>query len=238
MGRRVATTLAVGFLLVLGGCSLLGEEGSGVLVTRDLVLSGEVDEIVVGHAFEAAVTVGGTGAPAASVTIDDNLTDLLRFEQDERTLRVELDGRVRNATLQVRIALPSLVAVQASDAATVTVEGPVVGERIRVEASDASVVEIAELDVDDLEIRASGASRVECAGRADEIDAEASGASDLPLGGLAASRARIDVSGASSAEVDVEDELIASASGASTVRYHGTPDTSVESSGASTVAPI
>jgi hypothetical protein len=232
---RVVAALAL-LVPVLGGCSLMGEEGSGVLVTRELVPTGDIDEVVVGDAFVATVTVGS--ATAASVTIDDNLTDLLRFEQDGRRLLIDLTGRVRDATLEATIVLPSLTGVEASGAATVSVDGEVAGERVRVGVSGASTVRIAALAVDDLEIVASGASRVEAAGHADEIRAEASGASELPLGDLEASTARIDVSGASSAEVNADRRLEAHASGASTIRYHGTPDTSVESSGASTVEPV
>jgi putative autotransporter adhesin-like protein len=232
--RRIAI-LVIGSL-ALAACSLAGEAGSGVLTTRDVVLAGDIDAVEIDDAFEAVLHVGAPAAEA-SITIDDNLTDLLDVRQDGSTLVVGLSGNVRDATLVADISLPSLAAVSADGASTITIDGELETDEVSFETSGASSLDATAIRADRLEIRASGASHLRIAGETGDLDAEASGASKLELQSLAADDGRIQVSGASSADVDVRDQLEVDASGASTVHYQGSPDLSVESSGSSTVEP-
>ena len=98
---RPATTMVVERRLdrdrvasVLGGCALLGEEGSGVIVTRQLRITDDVDRVEIGDAFRTAIRVEAA-TPSGTVRIDDNLIDRLRVSIDGDTLSIDLDGRVR-----------------------------------------------------------------------------------------------------------------------------------------------
>jgi carbon monoxide dehydrogenase subunit G len=81
----------------------------------------------------------------------------------------------------------------------------------------------------------SGASRVETDGTAASIEADVSGASELDFAGVEAEVVVVNVSGASTVDVTVTEQLDAEASGASTVRYRGDPDVRVDASGSSSV---
>lgn len=232
--RRILGASAV-MALVSVGCSLFGEAGSGVPATRTVDVGAEIRRIEIGDAFDAEISVGANAAREATVTIDDNLLGFLRVSQDGDTLRVDLDGRVRDATLRATIGVTALESLTADGASRVTVQGTLTGD-IRLHASGASTIAGAVLEADTLEVDASGASVLGGSGTVQRIEAVVSGASELDLSELEADTARIDASGASSVDVWVRDELDATASGASTVVYRGEPpDVRIDSSGSSTV---
>jgi hypothetical protein len=230
----VAVTAALAS--VVASCTLLGEQGSGVLVSRPLEIAVDVDRVEIGDAFRAAIRVGAT-TPSGSVRIDDNLVDLLRIEVDDGTVSIDLDGQVRGATLEVDLALVRLERLLASGATEVRVEG-VVEDDLRLDASGASSIEAPSAELDELVVGLSGASRATLKGGASHLDANVSGASRLSLFDLAIEEATVELSGASAAELTVEDRLEATASGASSVRYRGDPDRVISDvSGASSVGP-
>jgi hypothetical protein len=67
---------------------------------------------------------------------------------------------------------------------------------------------------------------------------ESSGASEINAADLQAKSMNMDVSGASSASVNVSDDLNIEASGASEVRYKGSPNITQEVSGASSISKL
>jgi putative autotransporter adhesin-like protein len=233
--NRTVVLLAV-VTVVAGGCGLLGEEGSGTLVTRRFEVASEVDRVEIGDAFRATVRVGAA-TPSAKVTIDDNLLDRLRLEVDGHTLTIDLDGRVRDATLRADVSVVGLRRLGASGASKVRLDGTVTDD-LTIEASGASEVEVGSIELDELVLDVSGASQVSAVGSTGHLRADISGASRIALFDVEADEAQLDVSGASDADVTVLDRLEAEASGASSVRYRGEPDRVIsDESGASSVEP-
>jgi Putative auto-transporter adhesin, head GIN domain len=235
--RALSTVAIVGVLtLVTSGCGLLGEEGSGVLATRRLRIPAGIERVEIGDAFRVTIRVGGA-APSGEVTIDDNLLDRLRVEVDGDTMGIDLDGRVRDATLRATIDLVRLRRLDVSGATRARVEGQVTDD-LTIGASGASEVEIGSVDLDELVLSVSGASEVSIDGPAQHVRADVSGASRMALFGVEGEEVEVDVSGASEAEVTARDRLEARASGASSVRYRGEPDRVIsDASGSSSVEP-
>ena len=91
------------------------------------------------------------------------------------------------------------------------------------------------IDTDFLSVGVSGVSSFRTAGWAFDQDAQVSGVSTYLAGDLETSLTVISTSGASSAVVWVLDELDASASGASLIRYRGDPSVHSSVSGAGRV---
>jgi hypothetical protein len=234
--RRTGVALLGLLAVAASSCGLLGEEGSGVLVTRRIEVPAEIERVEIGDAFRATIRVG-SAAPSGDVTIDDNLLDRLRVEVDGDTLAIDLDGSVRGATLRAEIGVIRLRQIGVSGATSARVEGQVTDD-LTVEASGASEVEIGTVELDELFLDVSGASQVAIDGSAGQVRADVSGASGVSLYGVEADEVAVDVSGASDAEVTVSDRLEAQASGASSVRYRGEPDRVIsDESGASSVEP-
>jgi Putative auto-transporter adhesin, head GIN domain len=233
---RVVVAVVALLAVVTGGCGLLGEEGSGVLVTRRIQVPVEIERVEIGDAFRSTIRVGAA-APSGEIAIDDNLLDRLRVEVDGDTLRIDLDGRVRDATLRADIGLVRLRSLDISGASQVRVEGQVTDD-LTIDASGASRIEVGSVELDELFLDVSGASQVSIDGTAGHLRADVSGASRLAMFGLEADEAEVDVSGASDAELTVLGRLEARASGASSVRYRGEPDRVIsDESGASSVEP-
>lgn len=85
----------------------------------------------------------------------------------------------------------------------------------------------------------SGASQATLSGTATSFDATLSGASRLTATELSIGDLTINLSGASDAEITVTGSLSAAASGASTLRYAGSPTIArSEASDDSTIEPI
>jgi hypothetical protein len=65
------------FASLLAACAVLGEAGSGVVVTRQLRIMDDIDLVEIGDAFRATIRVDAA-ASSGSVRIDDDLVDRLR----------------------------------------------------------------------------------------------------------------------------------------------------------------
>lgn len=239
---RVAALTASLLLSALAfgyGCSDGGIEGSGNLVGEVYDLAG-FTSVSIASGFDA--TIRWSETHSVEVEVDDNVLEFVEVSTEGDTLIVRLDedksyrsGVTRTAT----ITLPDLAEVTLSGAAHAELVGFPPRDDFAAELSGASALE-GEIDVTSLRLVLSGASSTRLRGSATEADLDASGASTLGLEELVLEIARAALSGGSYGELMVLDELgPVDASGASHLRYHGTPNvTGVETSGESTVRPI
>ncbi len=208
---RISSLCALAVCLVSLSCT----RGSGVEATEVRSVSA-FEALDVGGPLTAAVRVGAS--TTVEVVGDDNLVSKVRTELVGDTLHVALEGSVSTSLpMLVRIETPALRELDAEGASTVSVEG---------------------IDAERFEVDVDGASTVELSGTVVELSAEVSGASKLRAQGLAARSAQVEADGASKAEVEVAESLEAEAGGASTIRYHGNPESvSRDASGASKIEP-
>ncbi|WP_192821606.1 GIN domain-containing protein [Rufibacter sp. LB8] len=162
-----------------------------------------------------------------SVRVTGNTSDL-----DKMTVRV------RNGVLQIKREgklftfwnsnqRPVLIEIETPDLTSLNVSGAVKAEvfgfapdNFSLNQSGASEVAMG-ISTSHLELDLSGASKVTLKGHTDHLDAQASGASDIVADKLTASRAEVDLSGASEGVVNVQEHLRAQASGASNLQYTG-----------------
>ncbi len=100
-------------------------------------------------------------------------------------------------------------------------------------------VEASGIEADKLRIEGSGASSLNLSGTVDQLTLDLSGASKVDALELFADKVRLEASGASSVKVRALSSLKVDVSGASTVRYAGTPkNLEVETSGASSIEQL
>lgn len=190
-----------------------GIKGSGVaaIEARDITDFNSVD---VGGVFQVEITAQKDFA--VEVEADDNLLQYIETEISGETLRITSDKRLNpSSPIRIRISAPDI-------------------ERIK--SSGASKVSLNDLKNSELTVDTSGVSKVTLAGQTANLTVDVSGASHIDAENLAAENANIDASGASHVSVNVLNELRSDASGASKIRYTGSPK-SVEknTSGASSV---
>lgn len=94
------------------------------------------------------------------------------------------------------------------------------------------------IQIGQVEADVSGAGTLGLSGQVQDLRLRAAGAGRLPLADLAVRHLDATLSGASHAVVTVSDTLAVEATGASMLRYRGTPDiTRSQTSGMSSVVP-
>jgi hypothetical protein len=236
MKVRVSYLVTAFALVPTAACSLTGlgvVTGSGTPLTAQYEETG-FTAVEVHGAFQVYITRAKNFD--VSVTADDNLLEFIRVTQEGETLKIEFEpGKlVRNRSeMRASIAMPELESVTLHGACTGTVEGFRGGKAFRAEVHGASKLG-GEIEADTIDLNLAGASTANLQGIATDAKLEASGACGLHLDNLILTRADVQLSGASSATVEVTDKLDYDVSGASHLYYKGHPTLGKqEASGAS-----
>ena len=196
------------------GSLFRGEVGSGHIETskRDVA---DFDKLDVSGVFDVEVSRGE--GFSVEVIADDNLLPLIRTEVDGDTLSIYSDGKISKSS-QLRVVLTA----------------PTIRE---VKATGVSKVMLNDVKNDELSLDASGASKITVSGSTASLTIDISGASKVLGSDLVSKQATVETSGASSADIKVSDALNAHASGASHIRYIGSPGIiDVDRSGAATIS--
>ncbi|MCX6032846.1 MAG: DUF2807 domain-containing protein [Chloroflexi bacterium] len=223
---------------LLSGCTFGGGIiGSGKVVTVEKDFTG-FSKVAIGSAFTADITRADKFSVV--VTVDDNLEKYLRVVQTGDTLKITLEmgpsfSLRGNNTLKAKITLPELSGVTASGASNVTLTGFKSAAALATDVSGASTLK-GDAQAGDARFVVSGASTLNLQGAGRNLTLSVSGASTANLDKFAVADVRADVSGASSATVNATGRLDAEASGASKLRYTGSPVLgTIHTSGASSV---
>jgi hypothetical protein len=235
---RVLLVAALSVVVAAASASCTGERvrGSGKVVTKDVAVS-SFTRLQVSWGFEVTAAVG---QPSLKLRVDDNLDRYLDVGVEGDTLRIALKrvSSVSDATLQATVTAPSLAQIQGSGSSRVHLQNRLAADELRVELSGASRLD-GPVDSKSATAAVSGASQVELSGRAASLNASASGASHLLLQQLQVDALDVSLSGASNAEVSVRRTISASLSGASSLRYRGSPTfTKQDLSGSSSVTRV
>jgi Putative auto-transporter adhesin, head GIN domain len=231
--RRLLVGLAM-FTVATSGCTRI--VGTGEIITTEIPVEG-FTRLEVSSAFVVNVTFGET--PALTLSVDRAAEDHLRVGVVGDALRIGLESRVTlsNVTLEAEVVAPLLQAIHGSGASEIHV-ADLASTALQIDLSGASLLN-GTLDVEVVTIDLSGASALEVSGRAARLEGEASGASHLFVIDLPLATLDVELSGASSAEVNVSESLVADLSGASSLRYRGEPsEVNTTTSGASSVEKL
>jgi hypothetical protein len=239
MSKKSILGAATVTLLLLAGCTMYAPPtivGAGQPVTAEKDLSG-FSKIDASSAFQ--VDVSWADGYSVVITVSEKVTPYLDVTVQGDTLRISLKPglTVTGATgpMVAKVTMPKLTGLNLSGATHTNVGGFKSGDPLDVQVSGASQLN-GSLEAGDVRSQLSGASRMTLAGKGQKLALEASGASQGNLEAFAVTGASVELSGASQATVNVTGKLDVNASGASTLRYTGSPTMgSVESSGASTV---
>ncbi len=193
--------------------NLGGVQGSGTSKTETRNVKG-FTKIDASGAVNIEVAVGA--GFAVTVTADDNLLANIKTEASGDTLKIFSEDRISSKTpINVKVSMPEIE---------------------NFEVSGASTGNLSNVKADDLELKASGASKIKIEGTAKELNADLSGASSLEAVNLKSENANVEASGASKANVSATGDLDANASGASRIIYSGAPkNIKQDSSGASSI---
>jgi hypothetical protein len=235
--RRGPIAAGLAAMVVLAACAT--DAGSGTVVTRRIDVA-SFSALEVSDAFTVHASAGAS--ERLTIRVDDNIVEDLDVGVSGNTLHVGLTpgADVIDATLEgdVPVAAGSLESIQGSGSSAIALDEALTSDAVTLSLSGASRL-TGSVQAHDARAELSGASNLMLSGRATSLDVTESGASRLDAAELTVEDLSIDLSGASMADVDVTGSLAAGASGASVLRYAGSPTIErSESSGGSTIQPV
>ena len=191
-------------LVFIAGCSL-GKPGSGTSKTEtrqtddfsrvSLQCSGNVD-----------IQVGGP--KSVTVSLDDNLIDMVRTEVKDGKLIIRSTGRYSSSIgLQVDVVVPELDGFYCSG------------------SGDANIKDI---DSKWFEAHVSGSGGIRASGIAETVNVQISGSGEIDLTNLSSATADVAISGSGDVQVTSTRRVTANISGSGDVKIHGDPPEVVE----------
>ena len=225
------TTILVSLVLV----SCREDSGPYEETTKTYPLA-NFDRLDMGSAFRIEVRKG----TAFQVQVRGNRRDIddLGLNVRNSTLEIQYDRnrqRNRRYDMFITVTMPTVRAVSFSGASRSTITGFTDLRELSIGLSGASrstaIVNATSLSTD-----LSGASDLVVTGTGNQLSGSLSGASKMEAYDFPVNQADLDLSGASTARIRVNDALTVKASGGSTVRYKGTPRVNSSVSGASSIS--
>lgn len=223
----------VALLIGVAGCSLKREDVGPYQADQQTYSFTNFDRLDMGSAFIITVQQGTT----FNVTVEGdrrNLDDLQVYTRNGTLMAQYRVNRNRKYTTTFLITMPTLRGVAFSGASRSTVTGFTNLNNLDIHLSGASEGQFT-VQAARTNLNLSGASSLRLNGNGTGLSADLSGASLLQAFSYPVGEANLEASGASKASVSVANSLDVDATGASSVRYRGTPAVRQRLSGASSV---
>jgi len=210
--------------------------GSGKVVSQIRTVS-SFDKLSVGGIGTVVLTQGKS--PSLTVEAEDNLQPYLSTEVTNSTLRIGVhtpQGQSITATKPIRylLTVPKLTRVDLSGAIaleTTTFKS----DSFTLNLSGSGSAKLTHFQATSFTAVITGAGEISISGQVRQQTINISGAGRYTANDLTSSTAKIDVSGAGSATVNVHDSLDATVSGAGSILYAGHPQVTQNVSGAGSV---
>lgn len=225
--------------ITLSSCQyFMGERiyGNGHITSKEMRV-GSFNGVDAGGAIEVHIKQDAT--PSVKIETDENIVPYVDVYTEANTLVIRPKKGVNldpSREIVVFVSAPDFKSIEISGASKLISDNAITpGDQLNLTGSGASKISI-ELNGGKLMGEVSGASTLNVKGQVSNLNMEASGASDINGYDLIADDATLDVSGASGAEITVNKNLKAEASGASHIHYKGNASVSQNTSGASSVS--
>ncbi len=198
--------------------------------TRDV---SNFSKIYIGGAFNVYLSQGNSYEVIVEATSED--MENIVAEVSGNKLQVKTRKGARNVKGDIYLTFKDIDEIHSAGASNVKSETVIKAHNFGVKSSGAGEMSL-ELEVDDIKISSSGASTLTLSGKAGNQDISLSGAGSIKAFDLVGKSASITASGAGNIRVNVTGTLNVRSSGASSVRYKGSPEVeSIKISGAGSV---
>jgi hypothetical protein len=199
--KKITILVLAACVVLAAGCRWVGIRGNGHIKTDERTISAFAN-IDASGAFQIEWK---NGAPALSITTDENLLSYIDNHISGDTLRLRTHEQIwPTHGIKVVISSPTRAGVKLSGAVKLTAT-QIAGPKFALEST--------------------GAAHVNLDGSIDELLADMTGASDLNASGLQTKTAEISTTGAADAEIAVGEILKVAITGAGKVSYSGNPKT-------------
>jgi hypothetical protein len=199
-------------LLLAGGTCINAQEARKI---------GDFNSIKAGDVIN--IRLSQADSNSVSVDADEKTRSQVKTEVTDGTLNIYTEGNVKNEKdINIHVTVKNLTALDISGSADVNGTNIITSDKIRITSGGAGNINL-ELKTTDLETQVGGAGSVTLRGSAQNLTATVNGAGDLRASNLEVDRAKVKVTGAGNAKVNVKTALDADVSGAGDIIYKGTP---------------
>ncbi|MCH2225990.1 MAG: DUF2807 domain-containing protein [Crocinitomicaceae bacterium] len=226
--------LLLAFVFTLIGCQAI--EPSQNITSKKYSLS-DFQKIDVSGAME--IDISFSDKQEVMIDAPENFHQNMRVSVSSGQLKLGMKSgkyKMKDASIKVHIKMKKLDGVRISGASSITLNDNYQGEKLDINLSGAGFFE-GSVDLASTSIEMSGAGNAKLKGKVKRANVELSGASSLSASKLTTDNLSIDLSGASNAKIDVKSNLNATASGASSLSYSGSPTVSKKNaSGTSSIS--
>jgi hypothetical protein len=229
-------------ILIFSSCRFIGGKrihGNGNVVTQDRS-AGKFNSVDISGAIDVYLKQD-SAHQAIKVETDENLQELVEIHEENGVLYISPRDNYNldpSKAIKVFVTAPHFRALSVSGASHIYGENKVSSsETLDIDLSGASEIKL-DMKAPRINAEVTGASSVILTGETRDFSIEGSGASDIKCFDLMTENTTLDVSGASSAEVNASVKLDVHASGASGIKYKGTPSVTQDVSGASSVNKV
>ena len=214
-------------VLAIGGTGCVyisaGIRGNGIPEKRTFDVK-EFENIMLIGGMEAVIVQGDEYK--VEVELDGNLYDVFDAHVSHSTLRI---GFTRGASIRgyrtynVHIQLPSLVSVDSTGSADVTISGFTdAGKEMNISQTGSGTISV-DVVLRKLEIEAAGSGTVTAKGSAEILSFNGRGSGALKAFELQSEQVNIEQSGSGNIAVAVKNSLQADLAGSGHLRYKGSP---------------
>lgn len=197
-----------------------GVKGNGEVVTENRKITDEFTEISASEGLEVYVTQSKKFK--IEVEADDNVIDLIGTDIKDGELRVHAIENIGQATKKVYVSLPEVTALNSSSGAHLNAEESIKADKLEIDSSSGSILEI-EVIAGDLDIDASSGANLDISGRANTLYVDGSSGANINAKDLQSKTCDADASSGSNVSVNVSDRLTADANSGGNIAYAGDP---------------
>lgn len=163
-------------------------------------------------------------ATAITLTAEPHVLDAIKVTVANNRLSIQSAGSFQTQrAIVIDITATMLEDLEAQGSCDVTVNGPI-GSALALRAHDASNISLTGLNLSSLLADLQGSSEVQAAGSTTQLKLTATDASNFDGSELTSDSARLEVSGASEASIDVQKALTVIIDDAGSVFYSGSPN--------------
>ena len=215
--------LSICLLIVscINGQSYRTVRGDGNVVKRDRSVS-YFDGVRVSTGIDVYLTQGEK--ESITVEADENLQEYILTEVRDNVLVIRFDNvNVREAeTKRVHVTIKDVKSLKTTSAGDIICKTPIKADDLELDASSAGDISM-ELYAKNVVVDISSSGNIKLWGEADNLDASLSSAGDLEAYDFKVKEAKVGVSSAGDARINVTEKLVARASSAGDVTYRGNP---------------
>lgn len=197
-----------------------GLKGNGKVVTETRKVTDEFTAVSASEGLR--VYVNQAKNFRIEVEADENIIDRIGTDIKNGRLRIHAKENIGRATKKVYVSLPDINALQSSSGAHLTAEESIKADKLEIDSSSGSILEV-EVVADDLDIDAGSGSNITVSGRATMLYVDGSSGANINAKELKSKICDADASSGSNISINVSERLTADAGSGGNIAYAGDP---------------